>query len=78
MMQSVVIRIAVWLLAEVVLTALGTDDMADYSSEYVFKVKGLLLAPQSALSDYVCADGICTPSPANRPFGRSRLDGDAA
>ncbi|NEQ44809.1 MAG: hypothetical protein F6K00_15100 [Leptolyngbya sp. SIOISBB] len=64
MMQSVVTRIAVWLLAEVVLTALGTDDIADYG-EYVFKDKSLLPSQQLALSEYVCANGICTPRPIN-------------
>ncbi len=64
MMQSVVTRMAVWLLAEVVLTALGTDDIADYG-EYVFKAKSLLPSQQSTLSEYICANGICTPRPIN-------------
>lgn len=60
MMQSTAIRIAVWLFAEVVLNALGTDDMADYS-EYVFKSKNLLASQQLTLSEYVCQNGVCTP-----------------
>ena len=58
-MQSVAIRITAWLLAEVVLTVLGTDDIADYG-EYVFKAKGLLPAQRSTLVEYICVDGICT------------------
>ena len=58
MMQSVVLRIVVWLFAEVVLTALGTDDMADYS-EYIFKAGSLLAPEQLASSEYVCTNGIC-------------------
>lgn len=60
MMQSIVLRIAVWVLAEVVLTAIGTDDIADYG-EYVFKVRGLLTAQQLAFTEYACADGTCLP-----------------
>jgi hypothetical protein len=60
MMQSVFIRAAVWLLAEVSLTAIGTDDLADYG-EYIFKVKDLLPSRHTALVTYVCPNGVCFP-----------------
>ena len=64
MMQSVVLRIAVWLFTEVILTAIGTDDIADYG-EYVFKVKDLLPTQQFALTEFICANGTCTPTSLN-------------
>lgn len=59
-MQSTVIRFTVWLFAEIVLTALGTDDLADYC-EYLFKAKDMLPSQQSVLSEYICVNGVCMP-----------------
>lgn len=59
-MSSIVLRILVWCLAEVVLTALGTDDIADYG-EYVFKAGCLSPSQQPTLTEYVCANGVCIP-----------------
>lgn len=77
MMQTVVMRIAVWLLAEVVLTAIGTDDIADYG-EYVFNDKNLLPSQQSALSEYVCANGMCRPAAFKHRFRRSLVSRNTA
>lgn len=59
-MQSVVFKTVVWLFAEVVLTAIGTDDLADYG-EYVFKIRELVTAQPVVSNEYVCANGVCTP-----------------
>lgn len=40
-MQSLIFRTTIYFVAEVLLTVLGTDDLADYG-EYVFKVKDSL------------------------------------
>jgi poly-beta-hydroxyalkanoate depolymerase len=70
-MQSVVVRFTIWVLAEVILTMLGTDDLADYC-EYIFRVKDLLPPQQSALSEYVCTEGVCVPRDlASGPFDSS-------
>lgn len=59
-MQSAVFKVTLWLLAEVFLTTLGLDDLADYG-EYIFKVKNPLPSQQWALAHYECCDGVCTP-----------------
>ncbi|MBE9136350.1 hypothetical protein IQ254_03890 [Nodosilinea sp. LEGE 07088] len=59
-MQSLFLKTALWLTLEFCLTAVGLDDMADYS-EYLFKIKEFLPTPEAALAQYQCLDGICTP-----------------
>ena len=41
------IKIVVWLSAEIVLTALGLDDLADYS-EFVFQYRALIQIAQTS------------------------------
>jgi hypothetical protein len=65
-MQSLFLKTALWLTLEFFLTAVGLDDMADYS-EYLFKVKNLLPISQAALAQYQCLDGICVPRNALSP-----------
>jgi hypothetical protein len=60
-MHSVFLRATIWLLAEVVLTAIGIDDLADYG-EYLFKVKDRLLSRQSAIAEHVITNSVCFPS----------------
>ena len=69
-MQSFVLRIVDWLFAEVILTALGIDDMADYS-EYVFKSRSLLASQQLAFSEFVHTNKTYTPW--ETPFTQSTL-----
>ncbi|PSN19127.1 hypothetical protein C7271_08940 [filamentous cyanobacterium CCP5] len=59
-MQSFVLKSIVWLLAEVCLTAIGTDDLADYG-EYVFNVRGDAPSQAIAIVEYHCWNGVCTP-----------------
>ena len=67
-MQSLFVKTALWLTLELFLTAVGLDDMADYS-EYLFKIKELLPAPQAALAQYQCLNGVCFPKNAlSSPF----------
>ncbi len=58
-MQSLFLKTVLWLTLEFFLTAVGLDDIADYS-EYLLKIKELLPTPQAVLAQYQCIDGICT------------------
>ena len=59
-MQSILFRSIVWFVAEICLTAIGTDDLADYC-EYVFRVKDCLPAQQQALTAHVRSVSVCYP-----------------
>lgn len=59
-MQSLFLKTALWLTLEFCLTAVGLDDMADYS-EYIFKIREFLPTYQATLAQYHCLDGICVP-----------------
>lgn len=47
-MQSLTLKTAIWFVAEILLTVIGTDDLADYG-EYVFKVRDSLPSQQITL-----------------------------
>lgn len=53
-----------WLLTEIALTAIGTDDIADYG-EYIFKMKDLMASRPAALVEYVCDSQFCVPHNLN-------------
>ncbi|MBF2079012.1 MAG: hypothetical protein IGR76_10955 [Synechococcales cyanobacterium T60_A2020_003] len=57
-MQSLVWKVAIWLLAEVLLTSVGLDDLADYG-EYTFKMRDLLPSQRISLMQYDCQNGFC-------------------
>jgi len=59
------------------LTAIGTDDIADYG-EYVFKVRGLLPTQQFALTEFVCTNGTCKPLPFDAESGSALMAGVSA
>ena len=41
--RKVIIRLSIWLIAEIVLTCLGIDDLADYS-EYLYQRNLIVLS----------------------------------
>lgn len=41
--RKVIIRLSIWLIAEIVLTCLGIDDLADYS-EYLYERNLIVLS----------------------------------
>jgi len=76
-MKSLVFRAAVWLLAEIFLTVLGLDDIADYS-EYLLQDKPRLQSQSAVLIGYECYLGdrglVCRvkgQGPENCPPSRS-------
>jgi hypothetical protein len=63
-MHSIALRSCIWLFTEIVLTAIGTDDIADYG-EYIFKMKNLLGSQQTVLIESICDSDVCWPNNLN-------------
>ena len=54
--QQLLVRATIWLAAEIILTCLGLDDLADYS-EFLTQQKGIPSVPSIASPNYKIARG---------------------